>query len=282
MSARTEPQQVRLADDVYTVDREWAKWPAHIDRGFLSALAVAADDRIYVLQRGATPVVVFNPDGSFQAAWGDDVIADGHGIWATADGRLFIADRDAHEIIVTDLEGAVLQRLGQRHQPAEGAPFNHPTHASQAADGDIYVADGYGGTCLHRFNAAGDLLSSINNAGEGPGAFSTPHATWALADRVLVADRENNRVQVFDRDGQHMMDWGGLYHPMAIYVDGDGFVFVSDQTPRIVKYAPDGKILGRCRGAINGAHGLYGSPGGDLYLSELPPARLTKLTRIRA
>jgi peptidylglycine monooxygenase len=278
--ARAEPQRVSLGEDVYAVDRHWARWPEHVAQGFISALAVASDERVYVLQRGATPIVVFDVNGDFVTAWGDDLIADGHGIWATGDGRLFIADRDAHEIIVTDLDGAVLQRLGNRHQPADGAPFNHPTHASQSLDGDIYVADGYGGTCLHRFDGDGQLIASIGSAGQGPGAFSTPHATWALHDRVLVADRENNRVQVFDRHGAHMMDWGGLYHPMAIYVDAAGFAFVSDQTPRIIKYAPDGQIVGRCRGAINGAHGLYGSRCGDLYLAELPPAGVTRLTRL--
>ena len=95
-----------------------------------------------------------------------------------------------------------------------------------------------------------------------------------------MADRENNRVQVLDRNGTHLMDLGGLYHPMAIYVDDDGFVFVSDQTPRIIKYTPDGQIAGRCRGAVNGAHGLYGDREGNLYLAELPPAGLTKLVRL--
>jgi len=278
--ARDEWQTVVLGDQTYAVQRDWAQWPEHIPQGFLSEVAVGSDGRVYALQRGSTPVVVFNPDGSFSEAWGDAIIADGHGIWATQDGRLFIVDRDAHQVLVTDLSGNVMQRLGTRHQPSEGAPFNHPTHASQAPDGEIYVSDGYGGVHVHRFTADGDLLATWGTVGPGPSEFSTPHATWALADRVYAADRENNRVQVFDRDGGHLMDLGGLYHPMAVYVDGDGFVYVSDQTPRILKYAPDGQIVGRCRGAINGAHGLYGDKTGNLYLAELPPAGLTKLERL--
>jgi hypothetical protein len=276
----TEQQIVLLGDVRYAVHRNWAEWPDHIGQGFLSEIAVGSDDRIYALQRGATPVVVFNPDGSFAEAWGDDLIADGHGIWATQDGRLFIVDRDAHQVIVTDLSGTPLKRLGTRHQPANNAPFNHPTHASEAPDGEIYVSDGYGGTNVHRFSEGGELLATWGADGSGAGEFSTPHATWALADRVLVGDRENNRVQVFDRDGGHMMDWTGLYHPMAIYVDADGFAYVSDQTPRIIKYAPDGTIVGRCRGSINGAHGLYGNRRGDLFMAELPPAGLSKLERL--
>ena len=85
---------------------------------------------------------------------------------------------------------------------------------------------------------------------------------------------------MFDRDGHYLDHWGELYHPMAIYRDADGFVYVSDQVPRIVKYGPDGHIVGQCRGAINGAHGLFGDAAGNLYLAELPPASLTKLERI--
>ncbi|HKK31393.1 MAG TPA: peptidase, partial [Alphaproteobacteria bacterium] len=182
--------------------------------------------------------------------------------------------------IVTDLSGQVQQRLGQRHCPNGDAPFNHPTHASRAPDGEIYVSDGYGNVNVHRFAADGSLLATWGMVGSGPGEFTTPHATWALADRVLVADRENERVQVFSREGGHLFDLTGLFHPMAIWVDSEGFTYVSDQVPRIVKYAPDGQIVGRCRGAVNGAHGLYGDADGNLYLAELPPAGLTKLNRL--
>ena len=75
------------------------------------------------------------------------------------------------------------------------------------------------------------------------------------------------------------MDWTGVYHPMSIFVDGAGAAYVSDQMPRLVKYAPDGTQLGACRGTLNGAHGLFGNPTGDLFLAELPPAGITKLTR---
>jgi hypothetical protein len=53
-----------------------------------------------------------------------------------------------------------------------------------------------------------------------------------MADgRVLVANRENNRVQIFTADGAYLGAWGELYHPMDIYGDPDGTVFVTDQAP---------------------------------------------------
>ena len=76
--------------------------------------------------------------------------------------------------------------------------------------------------------------------------------------KVLVGDRENNRVQVFDREGAFLAEWGDFYHPMQIWVDDRDMVFVTDQIPRISLLSADGKLVGRCRGAINGAHGLSG------------------------
>ena len=98
--------------------------------------------------------------------------------------------------------------------------------------------------------------------------------------RVLVGDRENNRVQVFDRDGAFLAEWGDFYHPMQIWVDDRDMVFVTDQIPRISLLSADGKLVGRCRGAINGAHGLSGDADGNLYLAELPPQEITKLERL--
>jgi peptidylglycine monooxygenase len=274
------PQVVILGQRRYRVERDWARWPDAVQRGFFSQVAVDSRGHVFLLQRGATPVVQFDPDGSFVAAWGDEMIADGHGIYIDAADRLFIVDRDAHQVIVADTSGEELMRLGQRHDPHDGAPFNHPTHASVAPDGEIYVSDGYGNTNLHRFGADGRHLGTFGSAGDGPGQFSTPHSNWAGRSQVLVADRENDRVQVFDRAGGAVGEWRGLYHPMAIWQDADGITIVSDQTPRLVAYDADGHIVGRCRGAINGAHGLFGDAAGNLFLSELPPGGITRLARI--
>ena len=151
----------------------------------------------------------------------------------------------------------------------------------QAADGEIYVSDGYGNSNVHRFAADGRLLATWGKPGHGPGEFTTPHAV--AVDRfgkVLVGDRENNRIEVFDREGGFLAEWGDFYHPMQIWIDDRDLVFVTDQIPRISLLNPDGKLLGRCRGAINGAHGLGGDRDGNLYLAELPPQEITKLERL--
>src|SRR4029453_18454574 len=97
-----------------------------------------------------------------------------------------------------------------------------------------------------------------------PGAWTRAvhHAPRDLVDageRVLVADRENNRVQLFSREGDVYGEWGDLYHPMDIYVDRSGTVYVTDQIPRITMYSPDGRMLARGGPSAYGGHGVWGN-----------------------
>ena len=271
---------VLMGERRYRVERDWCRWPADVEQGFVSQVA-ADDGQIYVLQRADPPVVVFDPSGEFRTAWGTGEILDGHGIATATDGRVLVADRDAHQVLIYDRAGNLKQSLGTRGEPSFGGPFNHPTQAAVGADGEIYVSDGYGNSSVHRFAADGGLLGTWGGDGTGPGKFSTPHAVTVLDDgRVLVADRENDRVQLFDRAGGYLGVWRGFYHPMDIWADGAGGVLVTDQVPRIHLLDTEGTVVGRCRGAINGAHGITGDRAGNLYLAELPPARVTRLKRL--
>jgi hypothetical protein len=277
-----ERYTVILGDRRYAIHRNWAKLPAGENFGFLSDVMVDGEGCVHVAQRGTDrPVLVFERDGRLAGSWGEGALAEPHYITAANDGAILVADRDAHQVLRFDGKGNVLQALGKRHWPALDAPFNHPTAAAQAPDGEIYVADGYGNSSVHRFSADGALLKTWGGQGGGPGAFTTPHAVAIDSrGRVLVGDRENNRVQVFSRDGEFLEAWGDFYHPMQIWIDDRGLVFVTDQIPRISLLSPDGKLIGRCRGAINGAHGLSGDAEGNLYLAELPPQYITKLERL--
>ena len=275
-----ERYTVILGDRRYAIHRKWAKPKKPF--GFLSDLMVDGAGRVHVAQRGTDhPIVVFDRDGREIGGWGEGVLAEPHYINAGNDGAILVADRDAHQVLRFDRDGKLVRALGRRHWPELDAPFNHPTAAAEAPDGEIYVSDGYGNSSVHRFTADGRLLGTWGGPGHGPGAFTTPHAIAIdRRGRVLVADRENNRVQVFDREGTFVAEWGDFYHPMQIWIDERGLVFVTDQIPRISLLTPDGELIGRCRGAINRAHGLSGDADGNLYLSELPPQEVTKLERL--
>ena len=271
---------VALGERRYRVERRWCRASADEPLGFVSDLIVDSEGFVHVGHRGTdSPVLVFDPAGDFVRSWGKGVIADVHYMSINEDDLILLADRDAHQILAFDADGALRFSLGERHNPRLQAPFNHPTAASMASDGDIYVSDGYGNSAVHRFSRDRALRQTWGGRGTRSGEFTTPHCVWVDGrDRVYVADRENNRLQIFDRDGAHVAEWGDFYHPMKIFVDDCGRVFVTDQIPRISMLDAAGKLLGRCRGAINGAHGLWGDRAGNLYLAELPPEQVTKLT----
>ena len=181
---------------------------------------------------------------------------------------------------VMDLKGNLLFTLGERH---ELQPFNHPTDIAVAPDGDIDVCDGYAGSRVHWFSKDGRLKKSWGEPGEGPAEFSLPHGIWVLRDgRVLVADLENCRVQVFTRDGAYLTEWHDFDRPTDIYVDKDDVVYVADEGSRLTALTPEGKMLGRCRATVSQPHGIYGDSKGNIYVSESTarPARICKLTLV--
>ena len=110
-----------------------------------------------------------------------------------------------------------------------GPPFNRPTNVAVAPNGELYVSDGYGNCRVHRFSAGGELIQSWGDPGTGPGQFNLPHGIWVLPDeRVLVADRENDRIQVFSPTGEYITEWLDVQRPTQIYSRGDGAVYVSE------------------------------------------------------
>lgn len=272
---------VALGDRRYRVERPFGDLPAVAGR--VSDVACCSKGHVFVLfrydayvDRRGPAVVELDPTGRRVAAWGDDLVFDGHMLAIDAADRVFIVDRDAHEIIICDRHGQRLGGLGTRHAP--GAPFNHPTDVAFAPNGEILVADGYAGASIHRFSADGAFIGSWGRPGHDEGAFKTPHAVWAMTDgRVVVADRDNDRIQVFDSEGRHLATWLDHVRPMAVWSDAAGTIYVTDQVPRMSMLAPDGGLLGRCRPVLNGAHGGCLSIDGHMYLAEVNPSRITRL-----
>jgi DNA-binding beta-propeller fold protein YncE len=274
---------VALGEATYRVVRPWGEVP--VGQGVPSDVAVAPDGRVLVLLRrdpSVDPVwpsvIVLSPEGRRLAAWGEEVL-DAHFLAVAPDGRVFVVDRDMHEIVVFAMDGRRIGGLGTRGVP--GAPFNAPCDVAFGPDGSIYVADGYGNALVHRFDADGKLLASWGRPGAGPGEFTTPHSVAVLPDgRVAVADRENNRVQVFTADGAWLASWGDHHKPMSVSVDRAGQVWVTDQVPRLSLLSGEGTLVGRCRPVLNGAHGMALAPDGMVVLSEQNPPRVTRLERL--
>ena len=277
---RKEQQVVTIAGRKYGVMRPWGTLPDGVKLGLLSKVAVDSRDNVYVAQRSDPPVVVFDREGRFVGGWGEDHLSDVHGIFITREDHVLLVDRDAHQILGFDTEGKLLFTLGDRDQPRFGAPFNHPTDIAVAPNGDMYVADGYANSLVHWFSPDGEFNKTWGQPGNGPGEFTTPHGIWILEDgRVLVGDRENDRVQVFSSEGEYLTEWGDFYHPMDVFADTEGLIYISDQIPRLSVLTPEGELIGRCRPCINIPHGIRGDSEGNIYVVDTRWNELTKLER---
>ena len=272
---------VALGDRHYRVERPWGDLPS--DAGQVSDVTVDSRGHVFVLLRydpavdaPGTPVVELDRNGARVNAWGADLIADSHMLACSSDDNLYIVDRDAHEVVVCTTKGARVGGIGRRHRPLE--PFNHPTDVAFAPSGDIFVSDGYANGKVHRFKNDGRPVRSWGSWGRGRGEFINSHAIWVLPDgRVVVVDRENDRLQVFSADGDLLDVWGGFKQPLDIWGDAEGNLFVTDLVPSLCMLSHDGKMLGRCRPVLNGAHGVWGDSDGNLFLAEGHPSRITRL-----
>ena len=153
----------------YRVQRPWGTMPDRPKLARLSKGSVDGRGNLYICQREDPPVVVLAPDGRYLRSFGDGLIVDSHGICATSDDRVLVVDRDGHQVVAFTTSGKHLFSLGARDKPRYQEPFNHPTDVAVAPNGDMYVADGYGNTRVHRFSADGKLLQRLERARPPPG-----------------------------------------------------------------------------------------------------------------
>jgi peptidylglycine monooxygenase len=250
--------------------------------GVVSDVAAGPDGLLHVLVRhdslvaaGEYAIATVDRDGRVLAKWGGDLILDAHMLSVSPDGRLFVVDRDSHEVVICR-DRQRIGGLGRRHHPL--SPFNHPTCVAFCPAGTIYVSDGYANSRVHRFAADGRLLHSWGELGSGPGQFVTPHAIWVCSNgRVVVADRENDRLQIFSPDGECLAIIGGFVKPLDIWGDALDNLYVTDLVPSLTLLNAQGERIGRCRPVLNGAHGITGDAYGNLYLAEPSPSRVTRL-----
>lgn len=273
---------IGMGDYVYEYQGDWARLPEGMNFQNPSAVAVDSLDHVYVFQRRGPPVLVFDREGSMLAAWPrrEGELEDAHHIYIGPDDGVYLADRDAHQILKYTPEGELMMALGNRHQAALQAPFNHPSDTAVAPNGDIFVSDGYGNSCIHRFTPGGEYISSFGSPSSGPGQFRVPHSLRVARDgRVYVCDRENNRVQVFTQDGDFLDQWTDFKSPMGIHIDAGQTVYVTDQVPRLTILNLDGHILARGRTFENG-HNVYSNSGGDLYAVDTANQRVQKFLRV--
>jgi len=299
-----------ITDLSFDVEPAWGQSPPDVTHKDVPGVAVDSQDNVFLFTRHDSQVVVFDSNGQFQYTWGRGMFANAHGITIAPDDSVYCVDNKDHTVRKFTPEGKLLMTLGTPDVPSDtgfhdddldtitcgGSPFNKCTNLAVAPNGDLYVADGYGNARVHRFSATGDLLQSWGEPGIGPGQFHLPHGIWVTPDeRVLIADRENDRIQFFDLNGEFLHEWTDVLRPCAVQSDADGFVYVAelnarpgvksyvhgdvteDKPGRVSIFDGNGSLAARwgsleepcAPGNFVAPHGLSLDSKGNLYIAEV-------------
>lgn len=309
----------------YTLDENWGKLPTGMNYGFGCALVVDGKDRIWVTSRSPNAcVVIFDSAGKILETWTKDIqdkigydpnqyTATAHGLYWSKEGDheyLYWTENVAApkgkpklgaRVYKTDLTGKILYQIGNVDKESETSQkfdFTNPTDVAVAANGDIYIVDGYGSQLVHRFDKNFKLIKTIGGRGKENGKFNVCHGVWISTlkkePEVYIADRHNDRVQVFTPDLEFKRIVGNVRNPCCFY-QHNGQLFIPDLAARVtildehdkvVAHLGDGLELrnkkedpGKHAGAFFTPHALTLDSKGNLYVIEwLPNGRPRKLS----
>ena len=281
-------------DYVYEELAGWAQLPEGWTFKEVADVTVDAQDRVYVFNRGDHPLMVFEADGSFVCAWGEELFVRPHGITTGPEGTLYCVDDGAHCIYQCSFDGQVLMTIGVPGEPTprySGRPFSQPTKVALApGTGELYVADGYGNARVHKYTADGQHLLSWGAYGTDPGEFNLVHSVATDGEgRVYIADRESHRVQVFDDQGNYLDQWNNMHRPCGLHIEGDrayigqllASLSVNAGYPNLGACVSIHDLTGRRLGRLGGVrpgeepgqftapHGLAVDSRGDIYVGEV-------------
>ena len=309
----------------FTLDENWGKLPAGMNYGLGCAVVVDSKDRIFVTSRSPNAcVVIFDRDGKILETWSKEVkdkfgydqqqyVATAHGLYWSKEGDheflYWTENVDAPQgkprigarVYKTDMTGKILYQIGNVEKESETLQkfdFTNPTDVAVAANGDIYVVDGYGSQLVHRFDKNFKLIKTIGGPGAENGKFKVCHGIWVSTlnkePEIYIADRHNDRLQVFSMDLQFKRIVGGVRNPCCFY-QHDGHLYIPDLGARLTVLDAKDKVVAHLGDGLSARdkkvdivkdhpelfafpHALALDSKGDIYVVEwVPSGRARKL-----
>ena len=243
----------------------------------------------------ATVWVFDGRTGRLLKSWGADAFVMPHGLTIDRNDNVWLTDVGRHQIFKFAPDGRQLLVLGEAGVAgADERHFNLPTDVAVAEDASFFVSDGYGNSRVLHFAANGTLIKTWGTKGTGPGEFDLPHGIAIDGrGRVLVADRSNARVQVFDQSGKFLAQWQGveLGRPYAATPGQKNRVFIADGGDQpaappdragVVVVDADGKLImrfgrfGNYDGQFRLAHDIAVAKDGSVYVVDAWGQRVQK------
>ena len=281
--------------------KDWPKLPAGVQLGECAGVAVDANGHVFIFHRPGrgfdpnateklTEPAVLEVDaesGALINAWGANTFLVPHGITIDGSNNVFLTDVGLQQVFEFSHDGKLLLAL-----------FNQPTDIAIRPDGTFYVSDGYVNSRVAIFDRSGKELREWGRKGSGAGEFSNPHGLTFVpgSSDVLVADRENSRLQLFDANGAFKRQWTGAKDEVttgrvfAVAADGAGNDYVAirradydTQHTGVVKLDRDWKIVASVGfdqpgdPVFNAVHDLALGRDGSIYVAETRTKRVVKL-----
>lgn len=317
----------QAADQAYKPNTEWVKLPeGRTEIGSMhGTVAVSSANEVYinvegtVRQRfavlGPNPgLQVYSPDGKYLRNV-PNAPFDLHGfiIRKEPGGEFIYASRlaaslskddqaraglDQQVIIKMTLDGKIVMSIPPtaipdqyKNKSDDGRPVMRLTSIAVAPNGDIYVADGYASSYIHRFDKNGKYIQSFGSK-EEPYGFRTLHQlaidTRYSPARLIACDRGNNRIVHLSLDGKLLgVVAQNLLSPAAVAVRGD-IVAVAELRGRVTLLDKEGNVVATLSsnsvpdlvgkntidpskwqpGIVNSPHGITFDDQGNIYVSE--------------
>jgi sugar lactone lactonase YvrE len=305
----------------YTTVENWAKLPEGRMWGSTSAVDIDRDGKnIWVAERcGANScagksdpsVLEFDASGKLVRSFGGGMLIFPHGIYVDKDGNVWVTDGQGkdgkgHQVFKFSPDGKVLMTLGKAGVAGDGPDtFNQPNDIAVAPNGDIFVSDGHspgtGNARVVKFTKEGKFLKQWGGHGSAPGQFEVPHAlAFDSQGRLFVGDRANNRIQIFDQEGNFLAEWKQFSRPSGVYIDSHDILYVADSestdkdgyghNPGFkrgirIGNAKDGKVTAFIpdpspgTGATSAAEGVAADAAGNVYGAEVGPRALKRYVK---
>jgi len=270
-------------------------WPAlapGVTTGETSGVGVDSHGHVFVFHRGqGDSILRLEPEtGRVVSSFGEGLFENAHGLAIGPSDEVWVTDTKRHQVLRFSHDGDLQASFGERGVPGDDLEhFDQPTDVAIAQDGSFYVSDGYGNNRVVQYSAEGEVVRTWGEQGAAPGQFDLPHGISLDPNgRVYVADRSNQRVQVFEGDGTFVAAWdegtfgvgsrawGLEYAQGRLYViDGGNMNPLTEDYAKLSVVDDAGRLLdqwsgyGEGPGQLSWGHDVAVGADGAVYTAEV-------------